>query len=91
MILENGICTADDNLRWDFIRQHLKKLHLAMDAGVDILGYIYWSLLDNYEWDKGFAPRFGLIEVDYKTYTRRIRESAKKFAQVCKSGKLLDA
>lgn len=88
MILENGICTADDALRWDFIRLHLEKLYLAMTKGVNILGYIYWSLLDNYEWDKGFGPRFGLIEVDYKTYARRIRESARKFAQVCRSGKL---
>ena len=90
MILENGICTEDDNLRWDFIRQHLKKTHLAINKDVNILGYIYWSLLDNYEWDKGFGPRFGLIEVDYKTYARRPRESAKKFAEVCKTGVLLD-
>lgn len=90
LILENGICTEDDNLRWDFIRQHLEKVHLAISNGVNILGYIYWSLLDNYEWDKGFAPRFGLIEIDYKTYARRPRESAKKFAAVCKTGKLSD-
>jgi len=90
MILENGICTENDNLRWDFIRQHLKKINLAMGKDVNILGYIYWSLLDNYEWDKGFSPRFGLIELDYKTYARRPRESAKKFAEVCKTGVLAD-
>jgi beta-glucosidase len=90
LILENGICTDDDNLRWDFIRQHLQKIRLAMEKGVNILGYIYWSLLDNYEWDKGFSHRFGLIEVDYKTYARRPRESAKKFAAVCRTGELLD-
>lgn len=88
IILENGICTGDDNLRWDFIKEHLKNLRRAMDEGVSVSGYIYWSLIDNYEWDKGFGPRFGLIEVDYGTYERRIRESARKFAAVCKTGRL---
>jgi beta-glucosidase len=86
-ILENGICTNDDSLRWDFIQEHLKQLNRAMESGVKVLGYIYWSLIDNYEWDKGFAPRFGLIDVDYNTYKRTVRESAKKFAQVCLNGR----
>jgi beta-glucosidase len=85
-ILENGICTADDALRWDFIQGHLKYLSLAMKEGVKVLGYLYWSLLDNFEWDKGFTPRFGLVEVDYRNYKRTVRESAVKFAAVCKSG-----
>ncbi len=87
-ILENGICTQDDTLRWDFICQHLKSLHLAIKEGVNVLGYIYWSLIDNFEWAQGFSPRFGLIEVDYNTYNRKIRESARKFARVCKTGAL---
>ena len=87
-ILENGVCTADDNLRWEYIRGHLKNVHLAMDEGVKVLGYIYWSLIDNYEWDKGFSPRFGLIGVDFTTYKRTVRESARKFALVCKTGRL---
>jgi len=87
-ILENGICTKDDALRWRYIERHLKSMHAAMKAGAGVLGYIYWSLLDNFEWDKGFAPRFGLVEVDYDTYKRTIRESAYKFALVCKTGKL---
>ena len=87
-ILENGICTDDDTLRWDFIRRHLIKLSEAITSGVKVLGYIYWSLIDNYEWDKGFSPRFGLIEVDYKNFSRKIRESAKKFSKVCLEGKI---
>ncbi len=87
-ILENGICTQDDFLRWDFICEHLKNIHLAMSEGVKLLGYIYWSLIDNYEWDKGFGPRFGLIEVDYNTYKRTVRESARKYSLVCKTGEL---
>lgn len=87
-ILENGICIDDDRLRWDFILQHLKSLLKAISAGVNVMGYIYWSLLDNYEWDKGFGPRFGLVEVDYNNYARKVRESAKKLAQVCQTGEL---
>jgi beta-glucosidase len=85
-ILENGICSEDDNQRWDYIRQHLQNLYRAMKDGAKVLGYIYWSLLDNFEWDKGFAHRFGLIQVDYHTYKRTVRESAKKFSEICKTG-----
>lgn len=87
-ILENGICTADDNLRWEFIVEHLKSINRAMVQGVEVLGYIYWSLMDNFEWDKGFGPRFGLIEIDYSNYKRTVRESARRFAQICKTGVL---
>jgi beta-glucosidase len=88
MITENGICTSDDNARWDYICAHLENIHSAMDQGVRVIGYLYWSLLDNFEWHQGFAPRFGLIDVDYRTFQRTVRESAKKFSQICKSGKL---
>jgi beta-glucosidase len=86
IITENGICTADDNQRWDYIQSHLKNIHQAMEQGVNVLGYLYWSLMDNFEWDKGFGPRFGLLGIDYNTYKRTVRESAKKYSQVCVSG-----
>ncbi|MBF0485639.1 MAG: glycoside hydrolase family 1 protein [Candidatus Omnitrophica bacterium] len=85
-ILENGICTHDDNERWEFIQAHLKCVHDAMKKGAPVMGYLYWSLLDNYEWADGYAPRFGLVDVDYTTFKRTVRDSAKKYAQVCKSG-----
>ncbi|NQT22407.1 MAG: glycoside hydrolase family 1 protein [Candidatus Omnitrophica bacterium] len=87
-ILENGICTTQDNERWEFIREHLKFIHKAISSGVKVIGYLYWSLLDNFEWHEGFSPRFGLIEVDYNTYKRTVRESAKKYSHVCKTGEL---
>ncbi len=87
-ILENGICVDDDNTRWDFIREHLEMVSLAMEQGANVLGYIYWSLMDNFEWDKGFAPRFGLVEIDYNTHKRTVRESARKFALICKNNQL---
>lgn len=86
MITENGICTPDDGLRWEFVRVHLKNMHLAMEKGVPVMGYLYWSLMDNFEWDKGFGPRFGLIDIDYPTGRRRVRESALKFGRICQAG-----
>jgi beta-glucosidase len=88
IILENGICTDDDALRWNYIREHLENVFKAIANGVKVSGYVYWSLLDNYEWDKGFSPRFGLVEVDYNTYKRSVRESARKFSEVCLTSKL---
>ncbi|MFH1201399.1 MAG: glycoside hydrolase family 1 protein [Candidatus Omnitrophota bacterium] len=88
IITENGTAETDDNFRWQFIKGHLKYLSRAINAGVDVRGYLYWSLLDNFEWHHGFKPRFGLTEVDYATQERKIRESARKFAQVCKSNSI---
>jgi len=89
-ILENGICTEDDTLRREFIYEHLKHIHLAIEKGAWVMGYVYWSLLDNYEWDKGYSPRFGLIQVDYATYKRTIRPSAIDFSQICKTARLIN-
>ncbi|MFH1189239.1 MAG: glycoside hydrolase family 1 protein [Candidatus Omnitrophota bacterium] len=88
LISENGICTDDDAERSEFIVDHLKAVALAIKEGIFVIGYLYWSLLDNYEWTDGFAPRFGLIEVDYVTQGRKIRGSARKFEEIVRSGKL---
>jgi beta-glucosidase len=88
LISENGICTNDDAERSEFILEHLKAAAMAIREGAPVIGYLYWSLLDNYEWADGFAPRFGLIEVDYTTQGRKIRESARRFEEIIRSGKL---
>jgi len=88
IISENGICTTDDNERWEYIQSHLKNVHLAMEQGVNVTGYLYWSLMDNFEWAHGYGPRFGLIDIDYNTQQRTLRPSAHKFADVCKTGQL---
>jgi beta-glucosidase len=83
-ITENGIACADtlqggainDAGRIDYVRQHLEALALAREEGVDVRGYFYWSLLDNYEWDSGYAKRFGLVHVDYATQQRTPKASA---------------
>lgn len=84
-VTENGIADARDALRVYFIREHIVAVQKAMNEGADVRGYFHWSLLDNFEWDSGFWPRFGLVGVDYKTQERKIRESAKIFKQIIKS------
>ncbi|MBU0547330.1 MAG: glycoside hydrolase family 1 protein [Candidatus Omnitrophica bacterium] len=86
LITENGVCTEDDDLKWDYIRGHLEQLNKSIEEGVNVFGYIYWSLIDNFEWDKGFGPRFGLVHIDYQNQKRTIRASARKLAEVSKSG-----
>lgn len=94
-ITENGLADMADEKRTWFIKESLKNIHKAIQEGVDIRGYLYWSLLDNFEWDKGFWPRFGLVEIDYlpdgkagKTLERKIRPSAYKYAKICKNNAL---
>ncbi len=87
-ITENGLADADDSRREKFIKEHLYWVHKAIQEGVDVRGYFYWSLLDNFEWDKGFWPCFGLVEINYKTLERKIRSSALKYAKICKTNKL---
>jgi beta-glucosidase len=75
----------DDPLRTDYLRTHLKALHAAIEAGVNLKGYYAWSLLDNLEWSLGFAKRFGLYHVDFATQKRTPKASAKLYAQVIAS------
>lgn len=65
-----------DSYRIDFLEQYIKSLKRAADEGIDIIGYICWSLLDNFEWAGGYDSRFGLIYVDYKTQDRHLKDSA---------------
>jgi len=87
-ITENGLADADDSRRLSFIFHHLWEIHQAISEGADVRGYFHWSLLDNFEWDKGFWPRFGLVEIDYKTMERKMRPSAWKYAEICKNNSL---
>lgn len=82
VITENGIATRDDEQRCRFIVRHLAQVHRAIKEGVDVRGYLYWSLIDNFEWNHGFSKRFGLIEVDYNTMERKPRPSAYMFRRI---------
>jgi len=83
-ITENGVADAKDIHREKFIKEHLRWTHKAISEGVDVRGYFYWSLLDNFEWNSGFTPRFGLAEMDYKTLERKIRKSAWEYAKIAR-------
>lgn len=85
LITENGLADAADKDRGWWLTQTIQAMHDAMNDGVDLLGYIHWSLLDNFEWRHGRWPRFGLVGVDYKTYDRMIRPSARALARIIKS------
>jgi len=88
-IIENGIPDNKDDKRAKFIIEHLKCVYRAIQEGIDVRGYFYWSLLDNFEWSFGFRPRFGLIEIDYNNNLKRIpRPSSKIYAEICKNNGL---
>ena len=63
----------------------------AMEAGVDVLGYLHWSLMDNLEWAEGYAQRFGLVHVDHASQVRTPKDSARYYADVIAAGEVLDA
>ena len=84
IITENGLADEEDTHRQWWITQTLIGMQKAMDSGVELQGYLHWSLLDNFEWDKGVWPRFGLAEVDYKTLKRKLRPSALWFGKIIK-------
>ena len=65
-ITENGIADKSDKYRAQFIISHLKQIRLAIDKGSNVIGYLYWSLMDNYEWLDNYRPeaRFGLFYID---------------------------
>lgn len=81
-ITENGIADAKDKYRAEFIKDAVHYMKKALEADVDLRGYFYWSLTDNFEWNKGFWPRFGLVEIDYKTKERKIRKSAEIYRDI---------
>ena len=87
-ITENGLADKNDIYRSWYIEEILKYVKKAMDEGVDIRGYLYWSLTDNFEWNKGKAARFGLVAIDYKTQKRSIRNSAYTYSDIIKNKKI---
>lgn len=87
-LTENGIGTQDDSLRRRYIVAHLRQVHKAIRDGVEILGYLIWSLTDNFEWAEGYESHFGLVEVDYKTQERIPRESAYMFREIIQENAL---
>jgi beta-glucosidase len=85
MVTEHGVGTDDDKIRARLIPEALVHLHKAMADGVPVLGYVHWSLIDNFEWVFGFRPKFGLCSVDRQTFARTPKPSAAVFSAIAKA------
>ena len=94
LISENGMANIDfvmsdgkvhDPQRIDYMRRYIKEVKRAVDDGIPIIGYQYWSLMDNFEWAEGFDKRFGLIYVNYQTLERTLKDSAYFYADVIRT------
>jgi beta-galactosidase len=87
-VTENGVADERDALRPSFIAEHVKVLKRALsEEKLDIRGYFHWSLMDNYEWAKGFGKKFGLYAVDLETKSRKSRMSAETYKEIIKREK----
>ncbi len=75
LISENGLADASDRHRGEFLKSHIVQMKKAQSEGIPLIGYLHWSLTDNFEWAYGFTPRFGLVEIDYQTLKRKPRPS----------------
>ena len=91
LITENGYAGLDhvmldgkvhDPQRKDFMHRYLLQVKRAIDDGIPVLGYTYWSIMDNFEWSAGYDPRFGLVHVDYQTQKRTLKDSALWYKEV---------
>jgi beta-glucosidase len=88
LVTENGVCHEDDARRIDYVAQALAGVLDCIDEGIEVLGYTYWSLLDNFEWAFGYAPRFGIVEVDRSTQERIVKPSARWLGEVARANAL---
>ena len=94
LFTENGYCNLDfvmldgkvhDPQRIDYMKRYLRSLRRALEEGIPVLGYLYWSIMDNFEWREGYDKRFGLIYVDYRTMKRTLKDSAFFYADVIRT------
>ena len=88
-VTENGVADAQDKLRVKYLLAHLDQVHEAIKDGVDVRGYFYWSLLDNYSWFSGYRSRFGLFSVDMTTKERRPTSGVNIYRRIATENKLL--
>ena len=87
-VTESGIATHDDARRVAFLDAALAQVRACLDEGIDVHSYICWSLLDNFEWTRGYGERFGLVHVDYETFARTPKPSAHHLGAIARSGRI---
>lgn len=88
-VSEGGVADATDSMRAEYIQKQVEGTWRAIQAGADVRGHMYWSLLDNYEWALGFEKRFGLIAINYETLERTIRPSAYVYKEICEHNQVI--
>lgn len=88
IVTENGIDDADDNLRPRYLLEHIYQVWRAVNFNWPVKGYFHWTLVDNFEWERGWSQRFGLWELDRETQARIKRPSADLYAEICKENGL---
>jgi len=88
LVTENGIGTDKDDERIEYVERALRGVLRCVDDGIDVQGYLYWSLLDNFEWVYGYGPTFGLVHVDRSTFARTVKDSARWLGEVAESNAL---
>ncbi|MCM3886885.1 glycoside hydrolase family 1 protein [Frankia sp. R82] len=88
LVTENGLATADDDARIAYTAQALADLAGCVADGIDVRGYLHWSLLDNFEWLSGYQMTFGLVAVDRTTFARTVKPSARWLGAVARAGGL---
>jgi beta-glucosidase len=88
LITENGIEDADDHMRPRYLAQHVHQMWRAVNFNWPVKGYFHWSLVDNFEWERGWTQRFGLWGLDVETQKRTKRPSADLYAEICKENGL---
>jgi beta-glucosidase len=88
LVTENGIGTDDDGQRREYVQRALEGVLACLDDGLDVRGYTYWSLMDNFEWAFGYRPRFGIIEVDRPTQRRTVKPSGEWFGSIARANAL---
>ncbi len=83
LLTENGIDDSQDVIRPRYLVEHLHQIWRAVNFNFPVKGYFYWTLVDNFEWERGWSQRFGLWELDAETQIRRKRPSADLYAEIC--------
>jgi beta-glucosidase len=87
-VTENGIGDERDDLRRRFLAGHVRELWRAVNFNWDVRGYFHWTLVDNFEWERGWSHRFGLYALDVETQVRTPRPSAHFFGEIARTSSL---
>ena len=88
LVTENGLATVDDSRRIAYIERALLGVKNCLEDGIPVMGYTYWSALDNFEWMLGYRPTFGLIAVDRQTQARTVKNSAVWLGNIARTNTL---